>query len=102
MHRKRHWVIKGYEGSKQIYNKECNIGHFNDRAIRLCLQALCATALTQDEIVEACASRGANNLLDVHCDRRNNTYQCGENPHFTARQMDITAGNASIKAVRTS
>jgi len=101
-HSKRYWVIARYDSLKEVYSKKRSIAHFDDRSIRLCLQALCAATLDPDEIIGACASRGANKLLDVHCDRRKNTYQCGENPHFTARQMDITAGNASIKAVRTS
>ena len=94
MRRKRYWVIEGYDGSRRIFSKQVSIGHFNDRSIRLCLQALCATVLSPKEIIGAYVKRGgaqANNLLDVHLDLRKNTYQCGDSRHFTARRMDIAA-----------
>ena len=87
---KRTWVIEGYNGSKRFYREEISVGHFTDRTIELCLQALCAAELDPNEIVGAYARRSttrANNLLEVHVDRRNNTYQCGNSTHFTARKV---------------
>src|SRR6266404_721523 len=88
--RKSYWEIKGYRGLQQTFCKTISSDHFTEGSIQRCLQSLVAAALDPEEIIAAHARRGtksANTLLDVHRDAPNNTYLCGTDPHFSARQI---------------
>jgi len=86
------WKIEGYDSLTKIYEKELKLGCFSEKQIQAVLQSLVAKAgMDFDEIVGAYAKRGtkgANNLLGVHKDRRHHQFMCGINPYFTARVIE--------------
>jgi len=93
---KRYWLIRGYEGTSEIFATRVSIGHFSEEQIKGLLRSLAAKAgLTFDEIVGAYAkrkSRISNNLLSIHKDFAQPVWMCGENPHFTAAVVDEKGG----------
>jgi hypothetical protein len=85
-----YWLIRGYDGTKLIFEKRVRLGQFTTEQIRRVLQSLAARAgLQYEEIVKAHARRGteiANDLLEVR--RDGHSYMCGLNPHFIATVAD--------------
>jgi hypothetical protein len=85
-----YWLIRGYDGTKLIFEKRVRLGQLTTEQIRRVLQSLAARAgLGFDEIIGAHARRRtkiANDLLKVTGD--GHSYMCGLNPHFIATVAD--------------
>lgn len=80
-----YWIIRGYEGTKIIYEKKVKAGLFSDNKMQELLKALVAKkALTDDETVGAYVRKGVrmkNDLLHVHFDAKYHTFSCGNGTH---------------------
>ena len=89
---KLYWNIRGYDGSKLIFERTVDLGQFTENQIMHLLQALVSKAgLSYNEIVGAYAKRGtkiANDHLHVHKEFAYPTLMCGSDPHFVASVRD--------------
>jgi len=87
------WKIQGYDGQTKIYDIEVKEGLFTENKIQELLKILVAkTSLEFDEIVGAYArkrSKISNDLLLVKRDGSKPIFNCGENPYFTARIVNL-------------
>ena len=85
----RQWHIVGWDGTKKIFETHVPLGCFSENQIQRLLMCLAAkSGLTFEEIVGAYSRRRtklANDLLHCHKDGLGPAYNCGTNPHFTAR-----------------
>lgn len=87
---KHYWLIRGFDSTVQIYEREVPVGCLSETQIKNLLRCLVSRSLSFDEIVSAYARRSskiANNLLEIQKDGPNPIYMCGTNPHFIARAM---------------
>jgi hypothetical protein len=84
----RQWVIRGFDGLNQIYERKLRLSHLAEGEVGPLLKTLVAKAgLTLDEIVGAYATRRSrmkNDLLRVQRDGPELRFSCGDNPHFSA------------------
>lgn len=84
----RFWRVRGYDGTKLIYEKSVSVGLFTARQVKLLLQFLTERAgLSEDEIFGAMISPHAdqyNCLLEVKREGPLLRFVCGTNPHFIA------------------
>lgn len=90
--KRRYWRIQGHDSTEITYERRIPIGQLSEKQLQELLKALTAKAgLTYDEIVGAYATRRteiANDLLQVHRDRPNPHFWCGNNPYFDACVVD--------------
>jgi hypothetical protein len=83
----QHWIIRGYESTKKIYERQVKEGVFSERQIEALLMALAAKDLSDDEILGAYAKKHtsiSNDLLAVHRETTRYMFWCGQNRYFTA------------------
>lgn len=84
---RQHWLIRGYDSSKTIYEKQVEEGLFSEQQIQLLLMTLAASELNFDEILGACAKKKTklhNGLLVVHRETTRYLFWCGNSRYFTA------------------
>lgn len=88
----RYWRIRGYDGSREIFDTRVEVGQITYDQVKQMLKALAVKAgLDYDEIVGAYAKRRtkiANDLLAIHREAESATLRCGTNPHFVATVVD--------------
>ena len=73
------WQIKGYDSTTEILS---GVFVFDDAEVQRLLRELAATGLKASEVFEA--NTGKTGLL--HVARTDDSYTCGDNPHFTAKK----------------
>jgi hypothetical protein len=87
---KRYWIVRGFDGTSQLFERKLVRGHYRGAAIEKLLVALASQQLQLDELLGACAIVGApqrNELLAVRRDDHGNM-TIGQNPHYLARQIE--------------
>ena len=84
----QYWIIKGYEGTAEIFDAKVKVHLFTERQIGVLLRTLTAKYLDHDEILGALARRKspmANDLLEVQKEGPFPMFRCGVDTHFIAK-----------------
>lgn len=88
MTERTYWLIRGYDSTKQIFEKRLSTGEITNLQLETLLMVLRAKAgLNYDEIVGSFVKKGTrrfNTLLAVQHDVPHATLTCGSNPYFVA------------------
>lgn len=91
-----HWLIRGYESTRTIFERKVKYGIFNERQTKTLLMVLAGTDLTFEEILGACARKTSkihNDLLVVQHQASASAsvymFTCGcGNRYFTAEIVE--------------
>lgn len=97
-----HWLIRGYESTKKIFERKVKYGVFSEQQIQTLLMVLAGTDLNFDEILGACARKGTKihtDLLKVEHEASQSVYiyTCGRgNRYFIAEIAERKERQAQI------